>query len=165
MTSLIKSRILALVVVVGAIAAAPQMVEAAEVTIENRSDQTLDVAVAYNFYNGDTVSLGWYNVKPGKTWTFEAPDEADLHLRVQANGNEITFTNHDKYLYFPTITQRFNVSKESDDADTWTFTWGSKLENSRSIKKASVMKGTLPTGWSSKRFFRIGTGNHNLTVK
>ena len=133
---------------------------AADVKIENYSNDTVYVSQADN--RGAAVSHGWTAIKSNETKTFKAADALDLFIRVQdKNGNEITFQHHKKFLNFPTHTDRFSVSAEPDDAKVWVLKHGPKLEHTRNINKG----GALPAGWTSKRFFEIGTGSHKLEIK
>jgi hypothetical protein len=135
---------------------------AANVTVENYSNSVIYVAVAFNHYLDNLIVEGWYPVQPNGRWTYSAGEAWDLYVRVQdANGNEITFSNHNTFLFWPANPDRFRVFKAPDDPNVRVYQWGANLQNSRNASRNQP----LPPGWDSRRFFRIGVGNHKLEVK
>jgi uncharacterized membrane protein len=150
-----------LAVVVAAGIASPAVSRAADVKIENYSNDTIYVAVAYNKWKGNVAVEGWWAIKSNESQTFSAPNASDMYVRVEMGGKEVTFTNHNKFLNWPVESQRFSVSKEPDDSTIWVLKWGGNLENSHNIRRG----GKLPEGWNERRFFRIGSENVKLEVR
>jgi hypothetical protein len=141
--------------------AMPAASRAASVSVVNQTSTTIFVSVAYNFFRGDLIVEGWYRVNAGDTFNFNADDASDLYVRVEnQNGGEINFSNHDTYGYWPAIGQRYKVSRTPGDDSIWQYRWGNNFESARNLQA----KGDLPPGWEKRRFFRIGSGQHNLTV-
>jgi hypothetical protein len=140
----------------------PSVVRATEVRVENYSNDTVYVAVAYNNWNGNLAAEGWYEIKSNDTRTFNADDSCDMYLRITRNGNEVTFQKHNTFLSWPVEPQlRFSVSKEPDDATIRVLRWGTDLEMSDNIKAG----GNLPAGWKGQRFFRVGAGGTKLEIR
>ena len=147
-------------IVAAAALALASAASAAEVKIENYSNDTVYVAQADN--KGQVVSHGWTAIKSNEVKTFTAADSADLFIRVQdSKGKEITFVKHQKFLFFPARGDRFSVRTEPDDAKVWVLKHGPTLQQSQNIKKGDK----LPEGWTKRRFFEIGTGKHKLEIK
>jgi uncharacterized membrane protein len=143
-------------------AALPNVSRAAHVRLENYSNGTVYVAVSYNQYRGNLIVEGWYEVKQNATWNFDADDASDMYIRVQdANGREITFANHNQFLFWAAHPDRFSLARKPDDANVRHYRWGANLQNNRN----ATLNEPLPPGWDSRRFFRIGSGNHKLEVK
>lgn len=153
-------RLLRTVFAIGAVFGLVNVASAAQVKIENYSNDPVYVAQANNV--GRTVSFGWSVIQPNETATLSAPDSADLYIRVQdKNGNAITFTHHKTFLDFPAHNERFMVTTEPDDSAVWVLKSGTELQNTTNIKKGD----RLPLGWSKRSFFQIGTGSHKLEIK
>jgi hypothetical protein len=130
--------------------------------VENYSNGVIFVAAAYNHYDGNLIVDGWWQISPNNSQTITAPDDQDLYLRVQgANGGEITFNNFDSFLFWPTNSARFTVSKEPDDVNVRVFQWGSNLENTQN----ALATDPPPAGWTTQRFFRVGPVNENFQVQ
>jgi hypothetical protein len=139
----------------------PSGSRATEVRIENYSNDSVYVAVAYNNWNGNLAAEGWYEIKSNDVRTFNADDSCDMYLRITRNGNEITFQRHKTFLFWPVEPQRFSVSKEPDDATIRVLRWGANLEMSDNI----IVGGKLPAGWKEQRFFRVGAGGTKLEIR
>ena len=125
--------------------------------IENHSHDAVDVAVAYNRYNGDLIAEGWWSVQPHQVQTFTAQDAADLHLRVQSrDGNDVAFGNFSTFLWWTIPQARFTLAREAGDNEVQVLRWGSNLE--RTLARAAGQP--FPDGWSRQRFFQVGPGDH-----
>jgi hypothetical protein len=125
--------------------------------IENHSHDTVDVAVAYNHYNGDLIAEGWWTVGPNRVQTFAAPDAADLHLRVQSRaGDDLTFGNFNSFLWWTIPQARFSLGREAGNNAVQVLRWGANLE--RTLTRAAGQP--FPDGWSRQRFFQVGPGDH-----
>src|SRR5262245_39120266 len=96
------------------VAAASGPSRAAEVLIENRSNDDIFVAMAYQKWKGDLAAEGWTKIESNKSHTFKAADAWHLHLRVEKSGKEVTWEKHKSFLSWPVSQQRFTVSKPSD---------------------------------------------------
>jgi uncharacterized membrane protein len=142
------------------VAAGPSLGRAAEVLIENRSNDDIFVAMAYKKWKGDLATEGWTKIESNKSHTFKVDDAYHLHLRVEKKGKEVTWEKHKSFLSWPVSQQRFTVSKPSDDPSLRILRWGNKLENDFNIKK----DGKLPGGWENKRFFHVGDEKLHLHV-
>jgi len=151
------------VLAIGFAAAVPATGQATDVKVENYSNETIYVAVAYNHYKGNLAAEGWFAVKTNENRTFTADDKYDMHLRVVRKGSkEITFEKHKTFLSWPVEPQRFSVSKEPDDTKIWVLKWGKNLDKSDNINKG----GELPKGWTKERFFKVGSGSQGrLEIK
>jgi hypothetical protein len=126
-------------------------------TVENFSNGPVFVAIAHE--RGNFISGGWTEIPTNQTSTFTADDPSDLYLRVQgSDGNEITFSNFNTFLFFTTNPQRFTVNRQPQDPSVMTLQWGPNLENSFNMTAGEP----LPAGWSSLRYFEIGSGNDTL---
>ena len=158
---LIRSNLLVAVGLSAGLAGLPAAATAADVKVENYSNDTIYVAVAYNKWKGNVAAEGWYPIKSNESKTFSAANESDMYLRVEHGGKEVTFNKHKTFLDWPVEPQRFSVSKEPDDASLRVLKWGTKLEHSKNINKG----GKLPEGWSERRFFKIGSENVTLEIK
>ncbi len=133
---------------------------AADVKIENYSNDTVFVAQADN--HGVVVSHGWTAIKSNGSKSFTAADSADLFIRIQdKDGKEITFNHHKTFRFFPTNADRFNVKTEADDSKVLVLKHGPQLQFTHNVKKGDP----LPAGWSSARYFEIGSGSHKLEIK
>ena len=147
-------------VLISAAAASPTLSDAADAKIENYSNQTIYVAVAYNKWRDNVAAEGWRAIKPNESHTFKADNASDMYLRVEMGGNEVTFTNHTKFLDWPVEPQRFSVMKEPDDANIRVLKWGANLEHTHNIRRGDK----LPAGWNERRFFHVGSENVKLEV-
>jgi uncharacterized membrane protein len=146
---------------VGLTAAAPGVSRAVEVVVENYSNDTVVVAVAYRQGWGNLITQGLFPIRPNEPRTFSAPDGADMFLRVQQGDREVTFNGYSAFLYFAVRNDRFTVSKAPDDPSILIFRWGAALENSFDINYGDPP----PEGWEGRRFFRVGSGQHRLEVR
>jgi uncharacterized membrane protein len=134
-------------------------VSVAQVTIENYSNGNVYVAKAYR--RGYTPRAeGWWTIPPNGTQTFSANKASDLSLRVENDGGEITFQNHNSFVNCPVTNDRFTVARPTDDLSIRFLRWGDALEHSYNTRQ----NGPLPEGWERRRFFRIGSGVHRLEV-
>ncbi len=161
----LKTYLLAAALGLGLTAATPATCQAGSARVENYSNSSVFVAVAYRTYKGtsDLAAEGWYEIRPNETRTFSADDADDMHLRIIGNsGGEITFPRHRQFLSWPVMNQRFTVSKEPDDGTVRVLRWGGNLENVRNVNRQG---GALPPGWSHQRFFRIGSQNTRLEIR
>lgn len=138
------------------------LAQAGEAKVENYSNDTIYVAVAYNQFQGNLAAEGWFAIKSNDTRTFSAADNADLHLHIKnSRGNAINFPQHQTFHDWPTEAERFSVSREPDDSKIRVMKWGANLENSRNINRGDQ----LPKGWKELRFFRIGAQKTKLEVR
>ncbi|HEY7153623.1 MAG TPA: hypothetical protein VH575_06670 [Gemmataceae bacterium] len=142
------------------VVACPAISRAAEVLIENYSNDPIFVAKAYRNWKGNLAAEGWTKIESNKSYKFKADDASHLHLRVERNGKEVTWKKYDSYLNWPVSHDRFTVSKAPDDSSIRILRWGPSLEKHHNIKK----DGKLPNGWEHKRFFHIGNSNLHLHV-
>jgi len=157
-----RGAVRAAVLVAGLAAAAPGTAGAADVKVENYSNETVNVAVAYNkdFYG--KVVQGWFQIKPNHTHTFRANNAADMYLRFEReSGKEVTFDSYNTFRKFPAPDDRFLVTKEPDDAAIRVLQWGDSLQHSFNVPKG----GKLPKGWADRRFFRVGPKDVTLEVR
>jgi hypothetical protein len=161
----LKTYLVAVALGLGLTGAVPATCQAGSAKVENYSNSSIFVAVAYRTYKGtsDLAVEGWYEIRPNQSQTFSAADEDDMHLRIIGNGGrEISFPKHQQFLSWPVVNQRFTVSKEPDDPTIRVLRWGASLENVRNVNRQG---GALPPGWSNQRFFRIGSQNTRLEVR
>jgi opacity protein-like surface antigen len=132
-----------------------------EVKVENYSNDTLNVAMAYLHFDGVVATEGWFQIKPGESRKFKTLNTNDLYLRIEKAGKEVTFDKHPLFKNWPVNGGRFDVLKESDDSSIRILRTGLNLEHRVNINK----DGKLPVGWTNKRFFRVGSENETLEVK
>jgi opacity protein-like surface antigen len=132
-----------------------------EVKVENYSNDTVVVAMAYNHFDGVVAAEGWFQIKPGASRKFKTNTANDLYLRVERAGKEVTFDKHPAFRSWPVNGGRFDVLKESDDSSIRVLRTGLNLEHRVNINK----DGKLPAGWTNKRFFRVGSVSETLEVK
>jgi len=144
--------------VVPLVAAGP--VWASEVLVENRSNNDIYVARAYQKWKGDLATEGWTKIAPNGSHTFTAPDADRMYLRIEKKNKEVTFVKHQSFAFWPVREDRFTVSKPYDEASVRILKWGDKLEHSHNIRK----DGALPKGWENRRFFHVGDGKLHLHI-
>jgi opacity protein-like surface antigen len=133
-----------------------------EVKVENYSNNDINVAMAYNHFDGVVATEGWFVIKAGTSRKFKTETDNDLYLRIErAGGKEVTFDKHPTFRFFPVNEGRFQVQKEPDDASIRVLRTGTNLEHRINVNK----DGKLPLGWANKRFFRVGSENETLEVK
>ena len=87
-----------------------------EVKVENYSNETVVVAMAYNHFDGVVAVEGWFPIKPGESRKFKTGTANDLYLRVEVAGKELTFDKHPVFRSWPVNRGRFDVLKEADDS-------------------------------------------------
>ena len=146
---------------VGLTAVLPGAGRASEVKVENYSNDTVYVAVAYNKWKGNLAAEGWFAIQSNESRVFTADDASDMYLRIEQGGREVTFQKHKTFLDWPVNSQRFTVGKEPDDATVRVLRSGDRLEKGRNINKG----GPLPEEWNERRFFRVGPGNTKFEIK
>jgi len=150
--------LLASVIVVAISAITCQSAEEIEFEVHNLSNDPVFVAQAFN--QGERISGGWTEIKPAEEKSFKAEWQSGFCLRVEKNGREITFQDHDRFLNFPATQERYTVS-HSDNPEIDTFRWGLNLEKVRNIKRNTP----LPDGWGVVRFFGAKrSGKHHLEI-
>lgn len=135
---------------------------AGEFKVENYSNQPIFVALAFD--QGETVSLGWFTIRPGDSRAFQTPDASPMFFRVEQalpEGGVRELTYNVPTSNFPALRARFEVKNAPDDPNVRFLRWGADLEMSMNMNRNDQ----LPDGWGLIRYHRVDQGNSKLEIK
>jgi hypothetical protein len=124
------------------------------VTINNNANDTIYVSRAYRGLKNGVANEGWEAVEPGDSVTFWEADEADLHIRVEKNGREVTFNGGFDTRNFLLIRRAFTAKLSDTDPAITILEWEAGGRNVVRIKPGDP----LPRGWMWARYIRIAPG-------